>query len=355
MEGIWQKWMVYSTLLGLAMLITLFTFDTWETVLMVTVLMVLLSYLTLYSVDKLTVYQVTTVKEGFVSDPTASRAESEADASTHQWLGNDELFDDFYASVFTKLTQNENLVQAEAALCMEEFGKHVAEKSHMEVLDAACGIGIAACAFRKLGAGQVVGIDKSAAMIRYAKNTTLPGTTLTPTQRQDVEFRTADLLVPGSAAAAEFNAACLLYFSVYYFQDLETLFRNLALWVRPGGTLAIEAVNKYKFEPILDSSNPWVGVSPQRYMKERLSKSRAVFDTFEYEGNFELMDPKAEFRETFRFKDGTVRRQKHRLYMPSIEEIVQRAERSGWKYTKYVDMMPMSFPYGYLLFFTRVA
>ena len=94
---------------------------------------------------------------------------------------------------------------------------------------------------------------------------------------------------------------------------MDAIFRNLALWVKPGGSLAIEVVNKYKFEPVLNPSNPWVGISPQKYVKERLHKSNIVFDTFEYESVFELEDPRAEFRETFRFKDGSVRRQKHTL------------------------------------------
>jgi SAM-dependent methyltransferase len=212
---------------------------------------------------------------------------------------------------------------------------------------------VGTAAFKKLGAGTVVGIDKSPAMIRYAKGTTLPNTTLTDTQKQDIEIRQFDLMGPGAAGAAEFTNAVLLYFTVYYFRDLDTLFRNLALWVKPGGSLAIEVVNKYKFEPILDSSNPWIGFSPQKYAKERLTKSKVVFDKFNYEAEFELEDPNAEFRETFRFKDGSVRRQKHTLYMPSIADITKKAEENGWTYTKYVDLMPLSFSYGYLLFFTR--
>jgi SAM-dependent methyltransferase len=197
-------------------------------------------------------------------------------------------------------------------------------------------------------------VDKSKAMIRYAKESTIPHTTLSDSQKQSVEFRVGDLLGPSTSTASDYDAACLLYFTVYYFgKQLDTVLRNLHLWVKPGGTLAIEVVNKYKFEPVLDSSNPWVGVSPQRYKKERLTQSRVVFDQFDYEANFELDDPKAEFREVFRFKDGSVRRQRHRLYMPSIKEIIQMANENGWTYTKYVDMMPMSFAYGYLLFFTR--
>lgn len=127
---------------------------------------------------------------------------------------------------------------------MEEFTRNK-PKSQLKILDAGSGIGIGTAAFVKLGAGHAVGIDKSQAMTRYAKEKTIPSTTLTDLQKQDVEFRTFDLQGPGAAAAAEFTSACLLYFSVYYFKDLDNLFRNLALWVQPGGTLAIEVVNKY--------------------------------------------------------------------------------------------------------------
>jgi SAM-dependent methyltransferase len=302
------------------------------------------------TIDKLSSFCTNKINEGFVSESN----NSDASLSKYEWLTNNDLFDDFYASVFTKLTQNENLIQAETAICMEEFTKQT-PKDQLRILDAGCGIGIATCAFAKQGVQHVVGIDKSQAMIRYAKGTTLSGTTLNDSQKQDIEFRTFDLMGPGAAGAAEFTHACLLYFTIYYFKDLDTLFRNLALWIKPGGSLAIEVVNKYKFDPILDSSNPWVGVSPQNYVKDRLKKSKVVFDKFEYEAEFELDDPNAEFRETFRFKDESVRRQKHTLYMLNIPDIIKKAQNNGWTYTKYVDLMPLSFQYGYLLFFSRNA
>jgi SAM-dependent methyltransferase len=343
-----QKIVVYVTLLTLAGMITLFTFDTFQTVLIVSLLLIFVSYLSILTTDKLAAPSLL-FEEGFTSDTTLSSAEE----TKYQWLENDDLFDEFYASVFTKLTQNENLIQAESALCLQEFSR-VIPNEQLTILDAGCGIGIASCSFVKQGVRRVVGIDKSKAMIRYAKDHTIPNTTLSASQKQSLEFRVGDLMGPSTSTGSDYDAACLLYFTVYYFgKHMDTLFRNLHLWVKPGGILAIEAVNKYKFEPVLDSSNPWVGVSPQRYKKERLTHSHVVFDKFDYEANFELEDPKAEFREVFRFKDGSVRRQRHRLYMPSIKEIIQMANENGWTYTKYVDMMPMSFAYGYLLFFTR--
>lgn len=354
MDGLYKKLLVYVVIVILACLITIFTFDTWQTTALVALLLISISYIFILGIDKLTTYNVGSIKEGFVSKSDALTTANSATESKYEWLGNDDLFDDFYASVFTKLTLNENLIQAEAAICMEEFTKNT-PKDQLIILDAGCGIGIGTAAIAKLGANTVVGIDKSQAMIRYAKGTTLPGTTLTDTQKQDVEFRQFDLMGPGAAQAAEFTDAVLLYFTLYYFRDLDALFRNLHLWVKPGGTLAVEVVNKYKFEPVLDSSNPWIGFSPQKYTKERLTKSKVVFDKFDYEAEFNLDDPRAEFRETFRFKDGSVRRQKHTLYMPSMPDIIKKAQSNGWSYTKYVDLMPMSFPYGYLLFFKRNA
>jgi len=352
MEYFYHKIMVYFTIIILLSLVTLCAFDSWDMVLLVCFLLISISYIYLLALDKLTTVNYP-IKEGFETESKTS-TETLAVTSKYEWLGNDELFDDFYASVFTKLTLNENLIQAETAVCLEEFTKH-SSKDNLCILDAGCGIGIGTVALAKQGVGMVVGIDKSPAMIRYAKDTTIPSTTLTDSKKQDIEFRMFDLVGTGAAAAAEFTDAILLYFTIYYFRDLDTLFRNLALWVKPGGSLAIEVVNKYKFEPILDSSNPWVGFSPQKYSKERITKSKVVFDKFDYEAEFDLIDPKAEFRETFRFKDGSIRRQKHTLFMPNIPDIIKKAQNNGWTYTKYVDLTPFSFPYGYLLFFSRNA
>ena len=352
-----ERVIIIATIIVLVALITLCTFDTWQTVLLTTLLLITVHYVFILGTDRLMPQALWGVEEGFENEGfrpahlPAMPSPTDAQQASYEWKGNEDLFDDFYASVFTKLTQNENLIQAETALCIQEFSR-TTPKEELRILDAGCGIGIATCAFAKQGA-PATGIDRSAAMIRYAKTHTLPSTTLTPTQQQDVEFRQADIIRPSAAEKGEFTSAAILYFTIYYFSDMDGLFRNLAHWVRPGGSLAIEVVNKHKFDPILDSCNPWVGISPQKYVKDRLTRSSVVFDTFEYEAAFELEDPRAEFREIFRFKDGSVRRQRHVLIMPSIAEIVKKAQSNGWSYTSYVDLMPLSFPYGYVLFFRR--
>jgi ubiquinone/menaquinone biosynthesis C-methylase UbiE len=213
----------------------------------------------------------------------------------------------------------------------------------MDVLDAGCGTGVASAAFAKMNVKSVLALDKSEAMLDKAKF----GNQKNPT----VTYRLADLNNPSALSGGEVSHAACLYFTIYYLPDKEAFFRNMFLWVKPGGQLVVEVVNKYKFDPMLESASPLVGFSLQKYSKKRLTESNVVFDKFTYTGHFDLVDPQAEFIETFRFKDGTIRRQKHKMTMPTMEEIVKMGQAAGWVYQKYVDLVVVGFEYSYLLFF----
>jgi SAM-dependent methyltransferase len=270
--------------------------------------------------------------------------------ASHGW--HDDIYDKFYATVYNKIFQHDRLVQAEAAIAIQEWKK---DKGPLRILDVGCGTGVATSSFVKQGAEMAVGMDKSEAMLDYAKGTIVPATTLTAEQLGRLEWRNTDAYSPIACQSSEFTHACLLYFSVYYFQELDVLFRNLALWIKPGGGLVIEVVNKYKFEPIPDVANPWLAVSPQKHTKERITTSAAAFDKFDYDTEFILEGDDAEFKETFKFRDGKIRRQKHTLYMPPISRIVTVAMEQGFKYNKFMDLNILGYNYGFLLFFTRVT
>jgi hypothetical protein len=82
-----------------------------------------------------------------------------------------------------------------------------------------------------------------------------------------------------------------------------------------------------------------------------------AFDKFDYEGVFDVDETPgsraAEFRETFRFKDGSVRRQRHTFDMPDMNSIVEAAQGAGWQYRGYVDNVAAAFEYSYTLLFTH--
>lgn len=301
-----------------------------------------INYLSILAMEQLTTQSINSY-EGF---------ETMTDTSRQETLVNDEIYDDFYASIYNKIFQHDTLIQAEAAIAFHEWTKDT-KPQDMRVLDLCCGTGVATCYFAKENLSKVIGVDKSQAMIRFAKNLILPKTTLTENQLSAIEWKQADAYSPSVCDPSSITHACLFYFTIYHFRDIDAIFRNLALWVKPGGHMVIEVVNKYKFEPIPGVANPWVGTSPQKYVKDRIKDAKATFDKFEYESHFDLEDPRAEFAETFRFKDGTVRRQKHVLWMPSIEQIVQKATQTGWVYDKYTNLDIIGFQYGFLLFFVR--
>lgn len=280
------------------------------------------------------------------------------DKSAKDWLGNLALYDDFFAGVYDKLVQGEKRSAIEVALLENEWRKVAAGMKPQEwrVLDVGCGTGLTTIAFAKLGVGKVVGLDRSEPMLRRARTVTVPASTLTDAQAATIEWRNADAERLEAAQQGEFTHACVMYFAFYYIQDKAAFFRNMKHWVIPGGALSVHVVNKGKFDPMLEAAAPTV-FSLQKYASERIMKSQVAFDTFDYEGVFDVDETPgataAEFRETFRFKDGTIRRQKHTFDMPEMKDIVALGQTAGWQYRGYIDNTSSGFEYTYTLLFTH--
>ena len=287
-------------------------------------------------------------KEGF----TGTGALPDSERSRTLWFENHELFDDFYASVYDNLTQLAGRYPQEISLIMHQW-KKTAKPDTMEILDCGSGTGIAAVFYAKQGVKSVVGLDKSESMLRRARNVTLVAADLPAEEKDAITFLNGDMTQQMTFSAGQFSHASILFFTIYYLNDPTTVFRNLYHWVRPGGQLAIEVVNKYKFDPMLESASPFIGLSLQKYSKKREMKSKVEFDKFSYEAEFDLQDPQAEFRETFRFKDKSVRRQRHTMNMRDINDFVQIAQTAGWNYTGYIDLLTAGFEYAYILMFTH--
>lgn len=283
------------------------------------------------------------MNEGFTNESQKSR---------DQWFENEELFDEFYASVYDNLTQLAGRYPQEVSLIMHQWKKNAAADT-MDILDGGCGSGIATVLFAKQGINSIVGLDKSESMLRRARNVTLVAASLPKQQKDTVSFLQGDLLQQATFSAGQFSHASLLFFTIYYMNDPVGVFRNLFYWVRPGGQIAIEVVNKYKFDPLLESASPFVGLTIQKYSKKRITKSKVEFDKFSYEAEFDLQDPTAEFREVFRFKDKSVRRQRHTLNMRDINDLVHLAQTAGWKYEGFVDLITAGFEYAYVMIFTH--
>jgi hypothetical protein len=126
-------------------------------------------------------------------------------------------------------------------------------------------------------------------------------------------------------------------------------------WLMPGGTLIVHLVNRDKFDPILPPGNPLYIVSPQKYSKERITKTKITFNSFLYNSNFNLNTDEsiATFDEKFKFNDGRVRKQQQKMYMEDMATIVNLAQEAGFIIMGQIDMLKCAYNNQYLYIFEK--
>ena len=124
----------------------------------------------------------------------------------------------------------------------------------------------------------------------------------------------------------------------------------------PGGYLVVHLVDRNKFDPILPPANPIVGVSPQKYAKERLTKSSIVFNNMTYEANFEYNKDTniTMFSEKIKDKNtNKIRKNKHKMYMEPEKHIIGIAKECGFILQSKIDLLPVGYEYQYLYIFLK--
>jgi ubiquinone/menaquinone biosynthesis C-methylase UbiE len=255
---------------------------------------------------------------------------------------DDTCYDAFYAKVYDPLVQPTARATMETKVPLEWFEKKGKAASDVRVADIGCGTGLQVELFARQGVRSVVGYDKSSAMLAEARK-----------RFPEREFIQGDATVATMAAADQFDLVTMLYFTVYMIPDRTQMLKNIFLWLAPGGVFMCHIVNKLKFDPILESASPFVGFSVQKYADERVTKSAVTFDEFEYTGDFQLHGSRAVYEETFKFKDGRVRRHEQRVWMPNIDLIVGEITAVGFKMAHHVDLTAIGYEYNYLFFFEK--
>ncbi len=329
--------------------------DTYQKVLFTIILLLCANYIAILYYNRLVkpgynrVIKVDT-KEGFDGGAAAG-----TENNIHVWLDNKNIYDQFYADIYDTLTSSANRTRAEAAFCVKRWAAKTTPE-RMRILDVGCGTGQAPIAMVASDVGKVCGLDLSSAMLVKARANHAEAK---KGKDRPIEWREADAELASTCQPNEFTHATIFYFSIYYIKDKPAFFKNLYSWIAPGGSVAVEVVNKYKFDPMFQSAAPFLGFSLQKYVKERVNTSKITFNKFDYEGTFHLLEEgdkseAAEFREVITFKDSkTVRRHKHHLYMPDMKEIIKAADAAGFQYMGYQDLMTLGFEYAYLLFFDK--
>jgi len=251
----------------------------------------------------------------------------------------DEVYDNFYASVYDYLVFN-NLKND------YEIGSIINSTSPNEtsvVVDIGCGTGHHVSSMASKGLN-IVGIDISPSMIAEAKN-----------NYPQYNFQVGDAL---DATQFNYNSVThilCLYFTIYYLKDKRQFFDNCMDWLMPGGYLMVHIVDREKFDPILPPGNPLYIVSPQKYAKERITKTKITFTDFVYNSNFNIDQENdiATFDEKFKFNDGKVRKQQQKLYMEDASTIVNIAQECGFIVHAKIDLVKCAYDNQYVYVFVK--
>jgi len=253
--------------------------------------------------------------------------------------GND-VYDDFYSGIYDYLVFNQ--IKTEF-----EVGKIISSTKPTDtsiILDVGSGTGHTVNELSAKNLKNVMGIDISPSMVNEARK-----------NYPNLNFKVGNVLDDSQFNHQSFTHILCLYFTIYYFKDKRRFFDNCMDWLMPGGYLILHLVDREKFDPILPPGNPLYIVSPQKYAKERITKTKITFNDFVYNSqfNFDKDNNIATFDEKFKFNDGKTRKQEQVLYMEDTEDILTIAQQCGFILQGKIDMVKCAYEYQYLYIFTK--
>ena len=250
------------------------------------------------------------------------------------------IYDDFYADIYDYLVFNNIKNDYEVGIIVNSTVP--SEKS--VIADIGCGTGHQVNDLKSKNL-EVIGVDISPSMVKKAKSNY-------PDYANN--FMVGDGLDRTLFRDNSLTHILCLYFTIYYMKDKMRFFYNCMDWLMPGGYLIVHLVDKYKFDPILPPGNPLYIVSPQKYSKERITKTKITFNEFVYDSNFKFDDNDvAIFDEKFKFNDGRIRKQEQVLYMEDLPTIVNMAQEAGFLVHAKIDMVKCAYEYQYLYVFVK--
>lgn len=247
-----------------------------------------------------------------------------------------DIYDKFYIDVYDYLVFNNIKNEYEVG----EIINKTIPSSESRILDVGCGTGhhVGALTSQNLN---VIGIDISPAMISQAKKNYPNG-----------NFRVADAMSSNEFPNNSLTHILCMYFTLYYFEDKQQFYENAYDWLMPGGYLILHLVDPDKFSPILPLENPTSGFLKQS--SPNVSKTK--INNVDYTATFHL-DKKtniAHFIEKFENNaDNKVRRNEHVMYMPTIKEIADDVQETGFSLQGIVDLMNCQYEYQYLYIFVK--
>jgi SAM-dependent methyltransferase len=260
------------------------------------------------------------------------------------------IYDKFYSNVWEQLFGNDMKNEFElyniTNYTIKDKKLAAFQSKDIKFLDLGCGVGKHLKILER-DKYNAVGLDKSMEMLEKARLNT-PNTALVK----------GDFMNKSIFKNREFSHILCLFFTIYYAENPDTLFKNVNYWLKPNGYFCLHMVNPKKFDPVLEKSSKLIPLyNPQKHSdtKERKTQTKLRFNKFNYTADWKFRDNnEVQFIENFMFHDNSKHRQHiHKLKMYSIKYYNDLAKKNGFKLIKIIDLLPVNHDNSYVYIFQK--
>jgi SAM-dependent methyltransferase len=242
------------------------------------------------------------------------------------------IYDNFYANVYDHVVNTNISSDFEIGTIINST--HPTSESI--ILDVGCRTGsrVSKLSDQNL---EVIGIDVSPFMIKKSLM-----------NYPDHKFIVGNALNAGQFKPVSFTHILCLDQVIYTFEDKRQLVNNFIDWLMPGGFFILHLVDIENFNPISNKATLPILVTTGK----KHNKSIKTND-YDYTANYNLNNNAGTIIETFKFKNGNVRKQEQHLYMDDKEVILSIVQQCGFTLQSIVDVLHSDFGKQYIYIFVK--
>lgn len=257
----------------------------------------------------------------------------------------DKIYNTFYSNIYDQLfhSSTKNHFEIYNINNYTISDKKDFTKDDIKFLDLGCGTGYHLDILKKYKLN-AVGIDNSIKMLEKGRK-------MFPT----IELIKGDFHKKSNFKNREFTHITCFFFSFYYSNYQEDLFKNINYWLKPKGFFCVHLVNKDNFDPILERSSSLIPLfNPQKDSETRQTQTKLKFNKFNYIANWQFKEKETIFEENILFKDNSNHiKNKHKLYIQDIKYYVKLAKKNGFTLHKIIDLTPVNHDDNFIYIFQK--
>jgi len=238
-----------------------------------------------------------------------------------------DVYDEVYGELYDTLAMSGPRSKWEIEKVLKMTG---VDKNNSVFLDVGSGSGIKVDELQKMGY-TAYGVEKSPAMIEKTEK-----------QFPEITIKKGDVFDPMLFDRSTFTHVLCMNYTIYEFEDKLPFFKNCYFWMLPNSYLVLHLVEPKLFNAVVPiTKNEWV---PDKKDKDtRITDTLVDFFDFKYHARYHFPTEKDDNRVIFTQtitdkKTKNIRQNEQVLYMDSIDEILNMANRAGFVFKGKTDM-----------------